>query len=69
LLQVVPLTANVERSFPWDALVTVEGEPARAMCNQVQTADRSRFRDPKGALSAEDMRRVDRALRIELALT
>ncbi|MGH2610765.1 MAG: type II toxin-antitoxin system PemK/MazF family toxin [Tepidiformaceae bacterium] len=69
VLQVVPLTRNVGRLFPWDALLTVNGEQARALCNQIQTADRSRFGERLAVLSRDDMNRVDQALRLQLALT
>lgn len=68
ILQVIPLTQNIARYFPWDARVTLHGEEARAMCNQIQTADRSRFGQRHAVLSADDMRRVDRALKLQLAL-
>lgn len=68
VLQVIPLTRNTARVFPWDALVSVNGEDARAMCNQIQTADRSRFGRREAVLAAGEMRRVDQALRIQLAL-
>jgi mRNA interferase MazF len=69
VLQVVPLTRNISRVFPWDALVTVNGEHARAMCNQIQTADRSRCGRRETVLSPDDMRQIDRALKLQLALT
>jgi len=68
VVQFVPLTTNVVRVFPWDALVRVDGDEVRAMCNQIQSADLSRIGEFKAALSDEDMRRVDQALRIQLAL-
>ena len=68
VLQVIPLTSNVARLFRWDAHVTLNGVAARAMCNQIQTADRSRFGEREGVLSPGDMRKVDQALRLQLAL-
>jgi len=57
-----------ERLDDVEDLIRVDGDEVRAMCNQIQSADLSRIGEFKAALSDEDMRRVDQALRIQLAL-
>jgi mRNA interferase MazF len=42
-VQVVPLTTNVERVFPGEAIVRFRDEARKAMANQIMTAAKQRF--------------------------
>jgi mRNA interferase MazF len=68
-LQVVPLTSQTARVYPSEALVTLRGEKRKAMADQLTTASRSRLVGYLGRLGAADMEQVDRAIRLQLALT
>lgn len=68
-LQVVPLTTNVDRLYPSEAYVLVEGQRQKAMADQLATVSKSRLKDQRGRLSAADMRRVERAIRVQLGLS
>lgn len=65
---VVPVTSNVENLYPGEAVVEIAGKPARALGDQVRSIDRARLRSRLGGLSADELRAVDEALRITLAL-
>jgi mRNA interferase MazF len=65
---VVPLSSNVDHCFPGEALVTVKGKPARALGDQLRSIDRVRLKGRVGTLDREEMRRVEQALIITLAL-
>ncbi len=65
---VVPITSNVARMFPGDALVTVSGRPGRALGDQMCSADKSRLQRRIGSLSTDDLRAVEFALRVTLDL-
>ena len=67
-LQVVPITSNVERLFPSEAYVTVEGEPRKAMADQLATVSKERLGGRVGRLDAADLRGVERAIRVQLGL-
>ena len=67
-VQVVPLTSNVERLYPCEAYVTLEGEQRKAMADQIATVSKRRAQRRAGRLSAEDMAAVERALRVQLGL-
>lgn len=67
-VQVVPLTTNVDRLFPGEARVTLNGEPRKAMADQIATASKQRLRDRIGALSAADVAALERAMRVQLGL-
>jgi mRNA interferase MazF len=55
---VVPLTSNVGRHYPGEALVEVDGRPGKAMADQIMAADKARLKSRLGALSKADMRAV-----------
>lgn len=67
-VQVVPLTSNVERIYPAEALVIAAGQESKAMADQIFTASKLRLGRRAGVLSERDMAAVDRAIRIQLAL-
>lgn len=68
-LQVVPLTSNVERVFPSEALVFLNGERRKALADQLTTASRQRHRQRIGSLSDSDIKAVERAITTQLGLT
>ena len=68
-LQVVPITSQTARVYPSEALVRLRGEPRKAMADQLNTASRKRLVGYLGKLSAADMEQVDRAIRLQLALS
>jgi len=67
-IQVVPLTSNISRVYPCEALVKLAGEPRKAMADQITTASKQRFKQRLGRLSAKDMERVNRAIQLQLGL-
>lgn len=67
-VQVVPLTTNVDRLFPGEARVTLNGEPRKAMADQIATASKQRLSDRAGVLSEPDIAALERAMRVQLGL-
>jgi mRNA interferase MazF len=67
-VQVVPLTTNVGRVYPSEAVVTVRGKKHKAMADQLATVSKDRLDNRVGRLSAADLKGVERAIRIQLAL-
>lgn len=67
-VQVVPLTRNVARLYPSEAYVSLGHEPCKAMADQLTTASKRRLVRRAGALSADDLEAVERAVRIQLYL-
>ena len=65
---VVPLTSNVGRHYPGEALVDVDGRPGKAMADQIMAADKARLRNRLGALSKSDMRAVVDAILVHLGM-
>jgi mRNA interferase MazF len=67
-VQVVPLTTNVKRVFPSEALVQLEGETRKAMADQIATVSKRRLANLAGQLSGKDMQRVEHAICVQLQL-
>jgi len=67
-LQVVPLTTKIERLYPSEAYVTLQGKQRKAMADQIITVSRKRLRQRIGRLSPSDMTAVERAIRVQLGL-
>ena len=67
-VQVVPLTTNVKRVFPSEALVRLEGDTRKAMADQIATVSKRRLVNRAGQLSIKDLQRVDHAICVQLQL-
>ncbi len=67
-VQVVPLTSNVDRVYPSEAVVRLAGESSKAMADQLATVSKRRLVESAGRLSAADMEAVGRAIAIQLQL-
>jgi mRNA interferase MazF len=68
-VQVVPLTTNVDRVYPSEALVTVRGKKHKAMADQLTTVSKTRLENRVGRLSKADMQAVEGAIKVQLDLT
>ena len=73
VVQVVPVTALPDRDLrPYESRVDSPGsglgKPSRAVANQLRTVSKRRIEAVLGRLEPEEERRLDRALRIQLAL-
>ena len=67
-VQVVPLTSNVERLYPSEAYVMLNGQQRKAMADQLTTVSNLRLGDLIGLLSDADMVQVGHAIEVQLGL-
>ena len=67
-LQVLPLTSNSGRLYPSEAQVSVAGQVSKAMADQLATVAKERLGKQLGALTRDDLRQVERVLKIQLGL-
>lgn len=65
-VQVVPLTSNVERLYPSEAYVTLNGERRKAMADQLTTVSKIRLQQILGRLSPDDVTGIERAIKVQL---
>ena len=67
-VQVVPLTSNIGRVYPSEALVTLNDRQSKAMADQLTTVSKLRLNNLEGKLTKAEMGRVERAVRVQLGL-
>jgi mRNA interferase MazF len=67
-LIVVPLSSQTARVYPGEAMVTLNGEPRKAMADQLTTASKKRMRSKLGELSASDVAAVESAILLQLGI-
>ncbi len=67
-VQVVPLTSHTEKLYPSEALVTFNSTQSKAMADQLATVSKMRLISCAGAISGEDMRKIEEAVRIQLGM-
>jgi mRNA interferase MazF len=65
---VIPLSSNVARIYPGEALVSVAGRQSKAMADQIMAADKARLKDRIGVLSRDDLIAVEEAINLHLGL-
>lgn len=65
---VVPITSSAARQYPGEALISVDGKPAKAMADQIMAADKSRLKNQLGSLPKTDMRALEDAILVHLGL-
>jgi len=67
-VQVVPLTSKVDRLYPSEVFVTLEGKKSKAIADQLTTTSKLRLVSMIGRLSESDLRAVESAVRRQLDL-
>ena len=68
-VQVVPITSNIDRLYPSEAYITLQGKKNKAMADQITTVSKSRLINQIGKLSEEDMQKVGYAVKVQLGLS
>jgi mRNA interferase MazF len=68
-VQVVPLTTSkVDRVYPSEAAVMLEGRKRKAMADQLTTVSKLRLMNQAGRLAESDMQRVEHVVTVQLGL-
>lgn len=65
---VVPITSQVAKIYPGEALVTVNGEQRKAMADQIMTASKQRLKNKLGGLSRADLMAVENAVLMQMGM-
>jgi len=60
---IIPLTSNISRTYPGEAVVSVNGLKNKAMTDQIMSADKSRFKNKLAELSETDMALIESAMK------
>lgn len=65
---VVPITSQVAKVYPGETLITLNGEPRKAMADQIMTASKQRLKSKLGNLSQPDVAAVEGAILLQLGI-
>ncbi len=68
-VQVVPLTSKIDRLYPSEAYVTINGTQSKAVADQLTTVSKQRFVNLIGRISHADMDAIERVIAIQLGLS
>jgi mRNA interferase MazF len=67
-VQVVPITSNVARVHACEAPIDLNGEPRKAMADQIATVSKQRLKSRLATLALDDIRAVERAICLQLGI-
>lgn len=67
-VQVIPLSTRVDRLYPSEVVVTLNGKSHKAMADQLTTVSKLRLRDRIGRIAAADLTQVERVVKLQLNL-
>ncbi len=67
-VQVIPISSQVQRLYPAEAYVSLDGNRRKAMADQLTTASKRRLLRRLGVLGPEDVEAVNRVNRRQLDL-
>src|ERR1043165_6547106 len=65
-VQVVPLTSNVDRLYPSEVFITLQGERSKALADQITTVSKLRLVRIIETLSEADVRGIEAAIKRQL---
>jgi mRNA interferase MazF len=64
----VPLTSSIDRLYPSEAYVVLNGKQKKAMADQLTTVSKVRFLNMIGYLSDADIKKIEQAIKVQLNL-
>ena len=68
IVQVIPLTSNIEHIYPSECLIETSEKTAKALGSQITTLDKTRLQRKMGVVSMNDMQKLEQAILIQLGL-
>ncbi len=64
-----PITSSVSKVYPFEAKVELPKGTSKVMLDQIRTVDKMRLGSQITTISSEEMRNIERALKITFALS
>lgn len=65
-VQVVPVTSNITRFYPSDALIVLQDRQSKAMADQLSTVSKLRLINKLGEITFNELLAVELAIKIQL---
>jgi mRNA interferase MazF len=67
-VQIIPLTSNVDKLYPSETYITLQGKKAKAMADQLTTVSKKRLINQAGTVSNAELEGIKRVISIQLDL-
>ncbi|MBL7046984.1 MAG: type II toxin-antitoxin system PemK/MazF family toxin [Candidatus Marinimicrobia bacterium] len=67
-IQVIPLTSNIDKLYPSESYIILNGKKGKAMADQLTTVSKVRVLDKAGELTIDEMSEINKAIKTQLAL-
>ena len=67
-VQVVPISSQVEHIYISETAITLNGEPRKAMADQITTVSKERIDSRIGSISEQDMQNVINVVKRQLGI-
>ena len=67
-LQILPLSTKIDKIYPGEALITINGKQAKVIASQLTTVSKLRVSNKLGQLSPKDMQKVEQVVKLQLGL-
>jgi len=67
-VQIIPLTSKVDKCYPCESYVLIDGKKSKAMADQIMTVSKERLRSKITTASDDDIKAIERAIKIQLSL-
>ena len=67
-MQVIPLSTNIDKVYPSEAIILINGKKHKALGDQITTVSKSRFINYIGKISDSDMSKIENVIKIQLGL-
>jgi mRNA interferase MazF len=67
-VQMVPISSQVTKIYPPEALISLKGKRHKAMADQITTVSKTRLGKYMGLISADDMLAIDDAIIFQLGI-
>ncbi|MBC8401739.1 MAG: type II toxin-antitoxin system PemK/MazF family toxin [Candidatus Marinimicrobia bacterium] len=68
-VQVIPLTSNIDKLYPSESFIILNGKKGKAMADQLTTVSKLRVIDKTGELTIAEMSEINKAIKTQLALS
>jgi mRNA interferase MazF len=65
---VIPITSQVAKIYPGEAIVMLNGEQRKAMADQIMTVSKQRLKNRTGSISSPDMTSIEGAVLFQLGM-
>ena len=64
----LPVSTKIDRIFPCETLIIVNGKPSKAMADQLTTVSELRFLNKIGSVNDEEMSRIESIVKLQIGI-